>query len=297
MSATPARPSRSRFVEARGVRFHVREWGAADAPAILMLHGWMDVSASFQFVVDALRVRWRVLAPDWRGYGLTTSAAADCYWFADHLADLDFLGEALSPDAPMRLVGHSMGGNIALMYAGIRPARVAAVINLEGFGLRDSAATEAPARYARWMDELKKAPTLRDYASLDEVAQRLRRTNPRLSGEAARFLAQHWSQPGPNGRRRVAADPAHRIVNPVLYRLAEVEACWQQVACPVLWVRAAQTDAIRWAGDAAELQRRSRVFRNVRHAVVEDAGHMLHHDQPAKLAALIEEFLAGLATQ
>jgi pimeloyl-ACP methyl ester carboxylesterase len=292
MSAMPAKPSRSRYVDARGVRFHLREWGDEDAPLLLMLHGWMDVSASFQFVVDAMRNRWHVLAPDWRGYGLTTSTPVDCYWFADHLADLDILGDALSPGAPMRLVGHSMGGNIALMYAGIRPARVAAVANLEGFGLRDCAAADAPVRYARWMDELKEAPILRDYASLDEVAQRLRRTNPRLSEEAARFLAPHWSQARPDGRRRVSADPAHRIVNPVLYRLAEIEACWSRIECPVLWVQAAQTDALKWVGDAAELQRRSRAFRNVRHAVVDDAGHMLHHDQPLRVAALIEEFFA-----
>jgi len=74
-----------------------------------MLHGWMDVSASFQFVVDALRRSWRVLAPDWRGYGLTDRAQADCYWFPDYLADLDQLLDALLPDEPVALVGHSMG--------------------------------------------------------------------------------------------------------------------------------------------------------------------------------------------
>jgi pimeloyl-ACP methyl ester carboxylesterase len=286
------KPSRSLFVDLRGLRYHVREWGRADAPKLLMLHGWMDVSASFQFVVDALAGDWHVLAPDWRGYGLTSWPSADCYWFPDHLADLDFLLDAVAPETKVPIVGHSMGGNIALLYAGIRPAWVDAVVNLEGFGLRDSTPDEAPARYARWMDELKAGASLRDYGSLSEVADRLRRTNPRLGAEAAMFLAAHWSQPTAQGRFRVAGDPAHRIVNPVLYRWEEVAACWDRIACPVLWVQAAQTDAHRWAGDQAQLDQRCARIRNAERATVDDAGHMLHHDQPAAVARLIEAFLA-----
>jgi len=288
------KPSRSRFIDIRGLRYHVREWGQESAPALLMLHGWMDVSASFQFIVDALAHAWRVLAPDWRGYGLTAWTESDCYWFPDNLADLDFLADALLPDQGLRLVGHSMGGNVALMYAGIRPAQVAGVVNLEGFGLKDAPPHLAPGRYARWFDELKAGGKLRDYGSLSDVASRLRQTNPRLSPGAAMFLAEHWSQPTPDGRFRIAGDPAHRIVNPVLYRLSEVEACWARITCPVLWVEAAQTDAHQWAGDAGELERRRRALLDVRHAVVPDAGHMLHHDQPRAVAALIEQFFESL---
>jgi pimeloyl-ACP methyl ester carboxylesterase len=100
-----------------------------------MVHGWMDVGASYQFVVDALTTdRW-VVAPDWRGFGLTPSGGADSFWFPDYLADLDALLDLLSPDAPVDLVGHSMGGNVAMMYAGIRPERIRTLVNLEGFGL------------------------------------------------------------------------------------------------------------------------------------------------------------------
>ncbi|MGE5336243.1 MAG: alpha/beta fold hydrolase, partial [Gemmatimonadota bacterium] len=204
--------------------------------------------------------------------------------------DLEFLADALLPDQKLRIVGHSMGGNVALMYAGIRPERVAGVVNLEGFGLKDAPPELAPERYARWIDELKSGASLRDYANREEVAERLRQNNPRLSIEAALFLAQHWSQPAPNGRFRVAGDPAHRIVNPVLYRLAEVEACWARAICPVLWVQGAQTDAHRWAGSATEIERRSRAPASVERAVVDDAGHMLHHDQPHAVAALVESF-------
>ena len=283
--------SRSRHVPVRGLRYHLREWGDAGAPQLLLLHGWMDMSASFQFVVDAFRRNWHVLAPDWRGFGLTERGPADCYWFPDYLADLDRILDALSPDAPATLIGHSMGGNIALLYAGARPARVRALVNLEGFGLKDGAPEMAPARYARWLDELKSPPAARRYASEAEVAERLRRNNPRLGAERAAYLATHWSRRAGDGGLEIAGDPAHKIVNPVLYRWAEVAACWAAIDCPVLWVEASDTDAHRWAGDSGEIARRVSVLKSVEVAQVADAGHMLHHDQPQAVADLIEGFL------
>ena len=292
MAYVAVRPSRSRFVDLRGLRYHVRTWGEADpaAPPLVMLHGWMDVSASFQFVVDAFVSPRSVVAPDWRGFGLSERGPGDCYWFPDYLADLDFLLDQLAGTRPVVLVGHSMGGNIALLYAGARPQRVRAVVNLEGFGLKDTPPERAPERYAAWMNELKRPPVGRDYGSLDEVAARLRRTNPRLSADQAAFLAPHWSWPQAAGLR-IAGDPAHRIINPVPYRWAEAEACWRQVTAPVLWIEGAQTDAYKWAGDADILARRRATLADVRFARVEDAGHMLHHDQPQRTADLIEQFL------
>ncbi len=288
---TPRRDFRSLTVPVRGLQYHVCEWGPTDAPPLVMLHGWMDVGASFQFIVDALPAHWRVLAPDWRGFGRTTWPATDCYWFPDYMADLDVLLDALVGEAPVALLGHSMGGNVAMLYAGVQPARVRKLINLEGFGLRAAAPEEAPARYAQWLHELKTRPGLRDYASSDEVAARLRRTNPRLTQDRAAFLAQHWAQRNAQGRWEIAGDPAHRIVNPVLYRWEEVQACWAKITAPVLWVEGAQTDAHKWAGTAADLARRRAVLPQVQFEVVQDAGHMIHHDQPEELARLLTAFL------
>jgi pimeloyl-ACP methyl ester carboxylesterase len=284
-------PPRSRILDIRGLRYHLHEWGAPGAPLLLMLHGWMDVGASFQFVVDAFKRDWHVLAPDWRGYGRTQWAGIDSYWFPDYLADLEFICDAVAPHESPLLVGHSMGGNVAMLYAGIRPERIRAVVNLEGFGLRESAAAEAPKRYRRWFDELKQGPRLRDYASLAEVAERLRANNPRLSAARADWLAAQWSEPMDTGRYRIAGDPAHKIVNPVLYRWAEVAACWSNITAPVLWVEAAHTDAMKWAGLREEIDARIALLKDVRVKRVEDAGHMLHHDQPEAVAALIESFV------
>src|SRR5690349_21173648 len=124
MGANTMKKSESLFVDVRGLRYHVRAWGEEGAPVLFMLHGWMDVSASFQFVVDALRGDWRVLAPDWRGYGLTDWTHADSYWYPDYLGDLEALLAHFQPREPATLVAHSMGGNVACIYAGTRPQRV-----------------------------------------------------------------------------------------------------------------------------------------------------------------------------
>jgi pimeloyl-ACP methyl ester carboxylesterase len=142
----PARQSESKFLDIRGLRYHVRHWPNPGAPKLILLHGWMDVSASFQFLVDALRGEWDVHAPDWRGYALTDWAKADCYWYPDYIADLDFILQEIHAEEPVNLVGHSLGGNVAALYAGIRPARVARLVNLEGFGLPQTRPEQAPGR-------------------------------------------------------------------------------------------------------------------------------------------------------
>jgi pimeloyl-ACP methyl ester carboxylesterase len=289
------KPSRSEFITVRSLKYHIRHWGSDDAPSIFMLHGWMDVSASFQFMVDCLQRDWHVIAPDWRGFGLTGNSGSDCYWFPDYLGDLDAILQHFSPHEPVNLLGHSMGGNAACIYAGVRPARIKRLINLEGFGMPGTDADQAPGRYAKWLDQLREPAMLRSYASKDEVAARLQKTNPRLGDERAAFLAGHWAATNAQGGWDILGDPAHKRINPVLYRPDEVLACWKAIVAPVLWVEAGDTEAWRWMGAKekarSEVDRRIGFIRDVRTATINDAGHMLHHDQPEALAALIEQFL------
>jgi pimeloyl-ACP methyl ester carboxylesterase len=267
-------------------------------PALVLLHGWMDVGASFQFLVDALAdlegTQRTLYAPDWRGFGLTQTPPGDCYWFADYLGDLDALLDSLSPDAPVDLLGHSMGGNVAMNYAGVRPHRVRRLINLEGFGLPRTPPEQAPRRLAHWLDELKTPQSLRDYASADEVAQRLRQNNPLLTEQKAAWLAPHWAQPGADGRWQLLGDPAHKRSNPVLYRVEEHLAAWQRIEAPLLWVEGDRTEFSRWWGDRytkAEFHERLSVVPGVARHVLSPCGHMVHHDQPEALAALVHDFL------
>ncbi len=286
------RPSESLFFELRGLRYHVRHWRGEPARRVFLLHGWMDVSASFQFLVDAMAPEWDVYAPDWRGYGLTSWSGADSYWFPDYIADLDQLLDRIQPEAPVNLVGHSLGGNVGALYAGIRPERIARFVNLEGFGMPATRADQAPKRYARWMEELRVESRLRPYDSYGALADRLQRNNTRLTRERAEFLARHWGKDAPGGGVVLRSDPAHKLVNANLYRLDEAMACWARVTAPVLWIDAEHSETrTRMSLSEKELAERRAAFKNVRQVTVQDAGHMLHHDQPERVARLIEEFL------
>jgi pimeloyl-ACP methyl ester carboxylesterase len=288
----PKKTSRSTFVRIRDIDYHLREWGSPDAPLIVMLHGWMDVSASFQFLVDALARDWHVVAPDWRGYGLTSWSTAGCYWLPDYVGDLDAIVERLSPNAPVSLVAHSLGGNMALMYAGVRPERIERLVNLEGLGMAGDAAAKAPARLAKWLSELREPPTLAEYPSQAAVAARLQKTNPRLPEDRARFLAQHWSAPTDAGTYRILGDPTHKVVNPYLYRAEEAVACWSAITAPVLWIMARDSDYAKRMDALPGFNDRIASIARVERLWIADAGHMLHHDQPVRLASEIERFLA-----
>ena len=288
------KPSQSDYIDIRGIRYHVRSWGRAGAPKLFMLHGWMDVSASFQFLVDEMKGDWQVFAPDWRGYGLTGPTGADCYWFPDYFVDLDRLLDHFEPDRPATLIGHSMGGHIAGLYSGIRPERVGRFVNLEGFGMADTDPARAPERYRKWLDEMRAPEGFKDYANFDELAQRLQKNNPRLTAERAAFLAPHWGRKNAAGRVELLSDPAHKIVNPVLYRAEETFACWRNVSAQVFWVQAEKTKSLDFLKlDAQAIGERKKMFQHLRDVMIPDAGHMVHHDQPELLAREIENFLHG----
>ena len=288
----PAKPSRSTFVRIRDIDYHLREWGDPSAPLIVMLHGWMDVSASFQFLVDALAGPWHVVAPDWRGYGLSASSNAGCYWLPDYLGDLDTILDRVTPAAPVKLVAHSLGGNMASMYAGVRPERIERLVNLEGLGMAGDPASKAPARLAEWLDDLRVPPTMNDYPSQAAVADRLQKTNPRLREDRAEFLAAHWAAPTADGRYRILGDPAHKVVNPYLYRAEEVAACWAAITAPVLWVMARDSDYAKRMDALPGYGDRIARIQDVERVWIDAAGHMMHHDQPEHLATLIERFFA-----
>jgi pimeloyl-ACP methyl ester carboxylesterase len=290
----------SRFIDLRGMRHHVLEWGEPGAPLVVMLHGWMDVGASFQFLVDALDGPWHVVAPDLRGFG-RSEWQPQGYWFWDYVADLDALLGRLSADAPVRLVGHSLGGNVAMHYAGSRPGRVRALVSLEGFGIPFEQAHIAPRKMAAWLDALRDPPVFRPYDNLGAVADRLQKNNARLTRDKAEFLAAHWAAVTSDGRATLVSDPRHKLPYPTVYRMEDTFAIWRAITAPVLWVAAAQSHIPRWLDTHPEgemgadglggVRQRLKEVPNASLALIEDAGHMLHHDQPHAVARAIAPFL------
>jgi pimeloyl-ACP methyl ester carboxylesterase len=307
ISDTPyiaAFPARSERLKVRGLSYHLLVWGdlsqASDTqPLLVMVHGWMDTAASFQFMVDALRTQpgWKdrpIVAVDWRGFGLTdTPPTTDSYFFADYLADLDAVLDQLSPSRPVDLLGHSMGGNVVMLYAGVRSKRIHKLVNLEGFGMPATEPGDAPERYLKWLDEIRQPVSLKDYDSVEAVAKRLQATNPLLRADFAHWLAQRWARHD-NGRWVLNADPAHKRPQPVLYRVEEVNAFLSRITCPVLFVEGAQTLYFMFFNgkfSREEFLQRVALVPDFTLETIEQAAHMLHHDQPEALAAHLAKFL------
>jgi len=294
------KPYRSQRVALRGLDSHVLTWGEPAAPKLFLLHGWMDVAASFQFLVDALARERCVIAPDLRGYG-RSAWQPQGYWYADYIADLEALVQAFAPGECVDLAGHSLGGNVVLHYAGIRPTRVRRVISLDAFGVRAEEPSAAPEKYAKWLDALSDPKDFADYASFDAVADRLRKNSRRLTKDQADFLAQHWAEALPDGRIRLSSDPRHKLPFPTIYRIEETYAVWRNITAPTLWVAAADSNIPKWLNDHPEgegatdtfaaVKRRFAHIPNGRMVTIPEAGHMLHHDQPAAVAAAMEAFL------
>jgi pimeloyl-ACP methyl ester carboxylesterase len=285
----PRAIARHEDLRVRGLRHRVHAWGEPSAPPVLMLHGWADTGMSFQFLADELCGSWRIIAPDWRGFGDSDHCAAG-YWIPDYLADLESYLDAYAPGDRARIVGHSMGGNVAWMYAGIRPDRVGWAASLDAFGLPDSDPREAPDRYARWLDQWRESPAFSEYGDLDAVAGRVAERAPRLDPARARFIAACWTRQRADGRLELRHDPAHKRVNPVLYRRAETESCWRRIRARSLLVVGRESPFHeRFAGGAGARCREC--IPHLEEAAV-DAGHMLHLERPREVAALLHDFLS-----
>ena len=292
MTYVPIRPPRHEELSVRGLRHRVTWWGAPTRTPVVLLHGFQDCGATWQFLADHLPPDWSLAAPDWRGFGRSQWAPGG-YWFPDYLADLEALLDMLVPDVPARIIGHSMGANVAQMYAGARPQRLAWLVNVEGFGLARTDPHEAPARYTRWLDELRQPPREGRYRSVAQLAGYLRSKNPRLPPDRAEFVAGAWTRPAPTASGpadvELLFDPRHRLVNPILYRREEAEACWRRTAAPVLLVRGnAEVSRSYNARTAAEDMRAH--VPNLEIVAVAGAGHMVHHEEPEALARHVVEF-------
>jgi pimeloyl-ACP methyl ester carboxylesterase len=289
------REPRHETVRVRGLDMHLTRWGpepSESALPVFLLHGWLDSGETFQFMVDALERDWPLVALDWRGFG-RSEWPQQGYWFPDYLGDLDALLDLLSPAAPARIVGHSMGGNIACSYAGIRPERVRCIVNLEGFGLARTSPEQAPARLRKWLDQLKTPSARKEYASFEELAGIIRFRYPRFSAAQAAFVARTWGKLDSGGQIRLAGDPRHHWVNPVLYKREDAEACWRELRAPLLMLMGEESDILAKLGDDGAASAFHSIFPNMKIARIPRAGHMLHIERPELVAPLVESFLAS----
>ena len=289
----PRRQPRHESVRLRGLQTHLTCWGpvpTAATPPVFLLHGFLDTSDTFQFLVDAFVADWPLIALDWRGFG-RSEWPQDGYWFPDYIADLDALLDQFSPDVPVRIVGHSMGGNVASLYAGTRPERVRSLVNLEGFGLPRVPVERAPQQMAKWLEQSRSIPVLRTFDSYEQLSEVIRHRYPRVAPERALFIARSWGRLQSDGRVHLVGDSRHKRVNPVLYRRDEAEAFWRQITAPVLMLFGEQSEFARHLGDDGTEQAFLAMIRDIRTISLAGTGHMMHLECPEIVAPLIEQFL------
>lgn len=281
--------SRTELIQVRGLRYTIRHWGDAQAAKLFFLHGWMDSSPTFQFVVEALKDSWHIIAPDWRGYGESEWLSRP-YYFPDYYADLDAILAHYSENMPARIVAHSMGASIASSYAAVRPERVAQLVMLDFLGLK--AEVNAPASLGKWLAAIRSEPKMRAYRDYSALANRLIVANPRLKASQADFLSRFVSRIASDGQIEMACDPWHKIASPIPYQAEDAKTLWRAIKAPVLLIIADKGFVQqRFGNDPGEYRSRIECFANLHVAKISDSGHNLQHDQPEQLAWALEDFL------
>lgn len=286
-----AGPTSHSFVSQR-LKLRYVDWGNPSAPPLILLHGGRDHSRSWDWAAEALRAKWHVIAPDLRGHG-------DSEWSPDGdygtLANLYDLAQLIHQQdlAPVTVVAHSFGGNIALRYAGTYPENVRRLVAIEGLGpsprmLADRLAKPPGKRLRDWI-EAKRASagrTPRKYASIDEALQRMKEANAYLSDAQARHLTIHGVSQNEDGTYSWKFDPYMRIFPPFDMAQADIEQLWAAISCPTLLMYGEKS----WASNP-EKDGRATHFRNASVILFENAGHWLHHDQFDRFMSELDAFL------
>jgi pimeloyl-ACP methyl ester carboxylesterase len=277
---------KSDSIQIHGLNYHMNVWGDPAKGKLFFLHGFMDTGTSFEFVAEQLQDRFFCIAPDLRGFGRTDWTSNPLgYFFFEYIADVHAIFAHYSPDQPVNVVGHSMGGNIISIYAGVFPERVRRMVNVEGFGIRDMPPESGPTRLREWVEELQVKP-FPIYPSLSALADRLQKANPQLRRDRADYLAKEISRDVPGGVQ-VRFDPRHRWIHPYLYQMQNVREFWKKITANCLLVMGANSSDIQKETE----QRLSFYPKDSKRVTIPDCGHMVHHEKPDELAKLIRDFI------
>ena len=273
------------------LRLHYLDWGNPDAPPLLLIHGNRDHAHNWDWAAARLQDRYHIIAPDLRGHGDSQWSAGSMYAPAEFVYDIAQLVHQQEL-APLRIVAHSLGGNVALRYAGTFPEHVERLAVIEGWGATVPAhpRPDATERMRRWIEAQRSlaARQPRRYATLDDAYRRMLEANPHLSAEQARHLTIHGANQNEDGTYSWKFDNYTHASQLLDLPPEDVRTLWRNIACPVLLIAGSES-WIRSGGDPKGLVD---CFAHARHAVVEGAGHWVQHDQLDHFLELVEPFLA-----
>jgi len=254
----------------------------------LLIHGGRDHARNWDRVADAFLDRFSVYAPDLRGHGDSDWSIGGQYSMPEFVLDIEALADEIDRD-PITIIGHSMGGGIALQYAGICSNRVGKIVSIEGLGPR-LMMQRSPAhfRMRKWVADLRQLEerTPRRYASIDAAVARMEQENQHLSPEMARHLTIHGAKQNEDGTYSWKFDNYVRAHSPYQFNTEDAREIWNQIRSPVLLIRGTGS----WQSDHEEDGRAS-AFHNYRSVIIDDAGHWVHHDQFERFVEVTREFL------
>jgi pimeloyl-ACP methyl ester carboxylesterase len=283
-------PTSHSYVSQR-LRLHYLDWGNPSAPPLLLIHGNRDHAHNWDWAAARLQERYHIIAPDLRGHGDSQWSVGSSYAPAEFVYDIAQLVHQRQL-APLRIVAHSLGGNIALRYAGTFPEDVERLVVIEGWGGIEPGheRPSTPARMRSWIDTQRALATRqpRRYATLDDAYQRMLEANPHLSQEQARHLTIHGANQNEDGTYTWKFDNYIHTSQLLDLPAADVRALWRNISCPVL-LMAGSESWLRSGGDPDALVG---AFSDARHVVVDGAGHWVQHDQLDTFIDLIDDFLA-----
>ena len=277
----------SRFYQSQGLRLHYADWGNEAAPPLILVHGGADQCRSWDFVAQALQPHFHVMAPDMRGHGDSEWATASSYSLSDYVYDLTRLIRSTAVEQPA-IVAHSMGGMIALAFAGTFPDRVSRLAVLDGMFLPGPSAKPIDQQMVEWIAQLDKLAERksRSFASIAEAAERILQRNARLTPEQARHLATHGVRKNADGSLSWKFDPYQGARAPYRLSADHYAALWSRITCPTLLLRGSES----FLPDPAT----SGLMAHVRHAdlrTITGAGHWLQHDKLDEVLVALRSFL------
>jgi pimeloyl-ACP methyl ester carboxylesterase len=273
------------------LRLHYLDWGNLTAPPLLLIHGNRDHAHNWDWTAARLQDRYHIIAPDLRGHGDSQWSAGSMYAPAEFVYDIAQLVHQQQL-APLRIVAHSLGGNIALRYAGTYPEAVERLVVIEGWGgmVPSHQRPDAPERMLAWIHAQRSlaARQPRRYVTLDDAFRRMLEANPHLSADQARHLTIHGANQNEDGTYTWKFDNYTHASQVLDLPPDDVRELWRNIACPVLLLTGSES-WMRSGGDPATLVGE---FADARHVAVEEAGHWVQHDQLDIFLKLVDDFLA-----
>ena len=279
----------SRYYYSQRLKLHYAVWGNGDKPPLVLIHGGRDHCRNWDAVALALMDRYCIYAPDLRGHGDSAWAMGGMYSLPEFVLDIATLVNNLSEE-PLTIVGHSLGGAIALQYAGIFPDRILKVVAIEGLGPPNIEQVPAYLRMRQWIDHMHEMErrTPRLYPSIEEATRRMLEANPHLTPDMARHLTLHGSRRNEDGTLTWKFDNYVRIFSPYGFNLEDAQDIWGRIRAPVLLIKGTES----WAPDP-EKSGRAAPIRDYKSVVIQDAGHWVHHDRLGPFLEAVNEFLEG----